>query len=212
VHKDQHEALEALRYPATCSPAKFTTAVIKRLIFAGRFDSVPGLTNAVTRVSRQAPAEIFRMNHPILLMLHVAFGVLCLVGSLWVFVETLNATEGNLARIRRASLLVAFSMWIAYVIAGYWYVAFYPHDKAIILKGPWPFSHNIYMETKEHLVMMLLLLSTYLPIAAAGRLATNLAARSVVLWTSGLVVVLALIADGFGGIIAMGVKVALLVK
>jgi hypothetical protein len=152
------------------------------------------------------------MNHPLILMLHVGFGVLCLVGALWVFVETLNATEGNLGRIRGVSLIVALSMWIAYLIAGYWYVAFYAADKAVILKGPWPFSHNFFMETKEHLVMMLLLLSTYLPIAATGPVASSLAARTVVLWTSGLVVALALVADGFGGLIAMGVKVALLVR
>ena len=152
------------------------------------------------------------MNHPIVLMLHVAFGVLCLTGALWVFVETLHATEGNLGRIRGVSLIVALSMWIAYLIAGYWYVSFYTQDKAVILKGPWPFAHNLFMETKEHLVIMLLLLSTYLPIAATGRLASNAAARRVVLWTAGLVAALALVADGFGGIIAMGVKVALAVR
>jgi hypothetical protein len=152
------------------------------------------------------------MNHPIILMAHVALGVLCLTAALWVFVETLNVTERNLPRIRRASLLVAVSMWLAYLVAGYWYILFYPQDKAIILKGPWPFAHNLYMETKEHLVMLLLLLCTYLPIAAAGRLAASPASRKLLLWTSGLVVVLALVADGFGGMIAMGVKVALLTK
>jgi len=145
-------------------------------------------------------------------MLHVLFGVLCLVGSLWVFVDTLHAGEGNLARIRSVSLMVAMAMWIAYLIAGYWYVVFYAPDKAIILKGPWPFAHNVFMESKEHLVMMLLLLATYLPIAAQGRLASSAAARAVVLWTSGLVFALALVADSFGAIIAMGVKVALLVR
>jgi hypothetical protein len=152
------------------------------------------------------------MNNNVILMLHVLFGVLCMIGSLWVFVDTMNVSEGNLARIRGVSLIVAVAMWIAYFIAGYWYIVFYAPDKAIILKGPWPFAHNIFMETKEHLVMMLLLLATYLPIAAKGRLASSLAARSVVLWTSGLVFGLALVADSFGAIIAMGVKVALLVK
>ncbi len=145
-------------------------------------------------------------------MLHVGFGMLCLGGALWVFVETLNATTSNLGRIRGVSLIVALSMWIAYIIAGYWYMSFYAQDKAVILKGPWPFAHNVFMETKEHLVIMLLLLSTYLPIAATGRLVSSVAARQVVLWTSGLVAALALIADGLGGIIAMGVKVAFSVR
>jgi hypothetical protein len=152
------------------------------------------------------------MNHNVILLLHVLFGVLCLIGSLWVFVDALNATEGNLSRIRRMSVAVAIAMWIAYLIAGYWYIVFYAPDKAVILKGPWPFAHNVLMETKEHLVMMLLLLATYLPIAARGRLASSAAARTVVLWTSSLVFSLALVADSFGAIIAMGVKVALLAK
>jgi hypothetical protein len=42
----------------------------------------------------------------------------------------------------------------------YWYVVLYPTDKAIILKGPWPFAHEYFMETKEHLVIMLLMLVT----------------------------------------------------
>jgi hypothetical protein len=150
------------------------------------------------------------MNNNVILMLHVLFGMLCLIGSLWVFVDTLHANPGNLARIRTISILVAVVMWIAYLVAGYWYIVFYPRDKAIILKGPWPFSHNVFMETKEHLVIMLLLTATFLPIAAKGRLASSRPARSVVLWTSGLIVALALIADSFGAVIGMGVKAGLL--
>lgn len=143
-------------------------------------------------------------------MLHVFFGVLCLLGAVWVFVDTLNATETNTGRIRCVSTALAAAMWIAFIIAGYWYIVLYPHDKAIILKGPWPFAHNFFMETKEHLVIMLLLLATFLPIAARANLAANAGARRVVLWTSGLVAAFALVADGFGAMIAMGVKVALL--
>lgn len=148
------------------------------------------------------------MNNNLILMLHVFFGVLCMVAALWVFVDTLHVTEANQGRIRKMSLGVAIAMWIAFLIAGYWYIAFYPGDKAVILKGPWPFAHSFFMETKEHFVIMLLLLVTYLPIAAAGDIASNKGARRVVLWVSGLVAALALAADGLGGIIAMGVKVA----
>ncbi len=180
--------------------------------FFYRVDSVATDSNVADIGAEIAFKPTTRMNTNVILMLHVLFGVLCMIGSLWVFVDTLNVREGNLARIRGVSLIVAVAMWIAYIIAGYWYMGFYAPDKALILKGPWPFAHNVFMESKEHLVMMLLLLATYLPIAAKGRLATNAGARSVVLWTSGLVFALALIADSFGAIIGMGVKVALLVK
>jgi hypothetical protein len=103
-------------------------------------------------------------------------------------------------------------MWLSFLIGGYWYVVSYKVDKAIILKGPWPFAHSFFMETKEHLVIMLLLLVTYLPIAAANNLAANKDARRVVLWVTSGIVLLGLLIEGNGAIIAMGVKLALLAK
>ena len=148
----------------------------------------------------------------LLLMAHVSFGAGCILAAIWVFVDVLNVSESNQARIRLVSRAAAVFMWIAFVIAGYWYVFDYPADKAIILKGPWPFAHRFFMETKEHLVILLLLLATYLPIAANGNLAANKDARRVVLWVAGLIVLLGLTAEGDGGIIAMGVKVGLLAR
>ena len=148
----------------------------------------------------------------LVLMAHVVFGVACLLAALWVFVDVLNCSETNQGRIRITSCAAAVSMWLAFLIGGYWYVYFYKADKAIILKGPWPFAHNFFMETKEHLVILLLMLATYLPIAAAGRLLANKDARRVVLWAAGLVVVLALMMEGEGATIAMGVKAGLLAR
>jgi hypothetical protein len=148
----------------------------------------------------------------IIMMTHVFFGVACLLSTVWVFVDVLNASEANQARIRRMSRAAAVFMWLAFMLAGYFYVLFYKTDKAIILKGPWPFAHNFFMETKEHLVILLLMLATYLPIAASGNLWGNQGARRVVLWVAGLIVLLALTMEGEGGIIAMGVKVGLLAK
>ncbi|HEY4416665.1 MAG TPA: hypothetical protein VGO57_13325 [Verrucomicrobiae bacterium] len=148
----------------------------------------------------------------IILMAHVLFGVACIVATVWVFVDTLNAREANQPRIRWVSRAAAIFMWSSFLIGGYWYVVCYPADKAIILKGPWPFAHNYFMETKEHLVIMLLLLATYLPVAAANNLAANQEARRLVLWVSGLIPLLGLMIEGHGAIIAMGVKVALLAR
>jgi uncharacterized membrane protein YwaF len=150
------------------------------------------------------------VNTNLILMTHVLFGMGCLIAALWVFVDALNVTNANLRRIRALSLGVAAAMWAAFLIAGYWYIIYYPLDRAVILKGPWPLAHRFFMESKEHFVIMLLLLVSYLPIAAAENLAANRDARKIVLWVSGLIVALTLAADGFGAIIAMGVKVALL--
>ena len=148
----------------------------------------------------------------VILMAHVLFGVGCLLTTLWVLVDTLNASPKNLARIHRLSKVAAACMWVAFAIGGYWYVVFYKVDKAIILKGPWPFAHQFFMETKEHLVILLLLLATYLPIAAAGNLVANRDARRVVLVVATLIIGLALTAEGDGAIIAMGVKMGLLAR
>jgi hypothetical protein len=148
----------------------------------------------------------------IVLLGHVLFGVGCLLTTVWLFVEVLNAHEANLARIRWMSRAAAVFMWLAFAVGGYWYVVDYKADKDVILKGPWPLAHNFFMETKEHCVITLLLLASYLPIAAANNLAVNKEARRLVLWVAALVAVLALMAEGHGAIISMGVKVALLAK
>lgn len=148
----------------------------------------------------------------IILMAHVLFGVACLIASVWVFVDTLNLSEANQCRIRKMSRLAAAAMWLAFLVGGYWYVNFYKPDKAIILKGPWPFAHDFFMESKEHLVIMLLLLVTYLPIVTAGNLLANKDARRVVLWVAGMIVLLALMMEGNGAVIAMGVKAGLLAR
>lgn len=147
-----------------------------------------------------------------LLMLHVLLGVFCIIATVWIFVDVLHVSEATQPRIRILSRCVAAAMWGAFLIAGYWYVTFYPVDKAIILKGRWPFAHSFFMETKEHLVILLLLLTNYLPIVAANRLAANPDARKLMLWTAALVALLALAMEGEGAVIAMGVKVSLLPK
>jgi len=146
----------------------------------------------------------------VILMAHVLFGMLCIVGGVWLFVDVLHANEANQGRIRTMSIAVAILMWLAYLVGGYWYLTFYAADKAIILKGPWPFAHSFFMEMKEHVAIMLLLLVTYLPIVAASNTAVNKGARKLVLWVVGLIVLIGVAIDGAGAIIGIGAKVALM--
>jgi hypothetical protein len=145
-----------------------------------------------------------------ILLAHATVGVLGTLSALWVFVEALNAREQNAERIRRIALAVAFFMCAALILGGYWYLHFYPAERALILKGPWPFAHNLFMETKEHLFLMTLILSLYLPIAARDRLYSSTVARKMVLAVSMLIVVTGLTIEGAGAVIDHGVKVALL--
>jgi hypothetical protein len=145
----------------------------------------------------------------VLLLLHPATGVLAMLAAVWVFVDTLNVNEGSQARIRNVSLMCAGFMWLTYLMAGYWYVVYYGADKAIIKAGPWPFGHNFFMEVKEHVFLMLILLATYLPIAARN-LVRSKAARIVTLWVAGLIVPTSLAMEGSGAIISLAVRVGLL--
>lgn len=146
----------------------------------------------------------------VLLLSHAAFGVAGCLAALWVFVEALQARGENAGRIRAASILTAIFMALAWICGGSWYLHFYPAEKALILAGPWPFAHNIFMETKEHLFFVTALLALLLPIAARAGLESNRAARHLVLCIAGLTVLTGLSLEGAGAIIDHGVKVALL--
>jgi hypothetical protein len=146
------------------------------------------------------------------LMSHAVLGSLLGLAGVWLFVDVLNAKEENQDRIGTLSLIIAILMWATYLLAGYFYVVDYGADKAFILKGPWPFAHEFFMESKEHVVMMLLLLATYLPIIARNNLAVNNGARKITLWATGLLVLTTVAMEGAGAIISMGVRVALLPK
>ncbi len=146
----------------------------------------------------------------IILLAHATFGVTGCLAALWVFVEALNAQPGNAARIRTAAFVTALAMAAAWLCGGYWYVHFYPADKILILKGPWPFAHNLFMETKEHLFLIAAILAFLLPVAAREKLSSNAAARKLVLAVAGLIVITGLSVEGSGAIIEHGVKVALL--
>ncbi len=98
-------------------------------------------------------------------MVHVALGVIGLMFAVALFVDVLNVNKGNFERIKKLSLAVAVLIVLAYIIGGYWYVVYYGHDRDIIKAGQWPWAHNYFMEVKEHLFFMMLLLGIYLPIA-----------------------------------------------
>lgn len=146
----------------------------------------------------------------VILLAHAAFGILGCLAALWVFVETLNARPANTGRIQTAALLTALLMTAAWICGGYWYVHFYPPEKALIVAGPWPLAHKFFMETKEHLFFVVAILAFLLPVAARESLHSNSAARTLVLAVAGLIVVMGLSVEAAGAIIDHGVKIALL--
>jgi hypothetical protein len=143
----------------------------------------------------------------IILFAHPTFGVLGILASVWVLVEAINATDANQRRLWLASLVVTVCILAAWILGGFWYVNYYYAEKAVILKGPWPWAHNIFMETKEHLFFIPLILALYLPIVAAKNLARNKAARTMVMVVATFIMLNGLAIEGAGAIINYGAKV-----
>jgi hypothetical protein len=107
-------------------------------------------------------------------------------------------------------MITAFAMTGAWICGGYWYVHFYPAEKTLILAGPWPFAHNVFMEVKEHLFFIAGILAFLLPVATRENLSANNAARKLVLSISGFVLLTGLAIEGAGAVIDHGVKISLL--
>lgn len=145
------------------------------------------------------------------MMLHVALGVIGIMFAVALFVDVLNVNEGNIERIKKLSLAVAVLIVLAYIIGGYWYVVYYGHDRDIIKAGQWPWAHNYFMEVKEHLFFMMLLLGIYLPIAVYRNAPLmEKEKRCLVLGICALIVVLGFFMEGAGGIIGKGVTMGLM--
>jgi len=147
--------------------------------------------------------------YDIILFAHPTFGVLGILAAVWVFVETLNARETNLARTRIVATIAAVCIVLAGVLGGYWYVRFYEPDKALILGGPWPWAHSMLMEVKEHAFFIMLILALYLPVAARDRLDSDLVARRLVLAVAALIVLSGLALEGAGAVVSSAVKLSL---
>ncbi len=150
------------------------------------------------------------MRPEALIIIHVIFGMFGLITALWCYVDALNASPANQGRISTAAWLTAIFIWLSWILGGLYYVPYYAADKKLILAGPLPSAHNFFMETKEHVFFMLLLLASYLPIAVRAKdLVSSKASRNLVLAVAGLIVILALIMDGSGAMIIMGEKCGL---
>jgi asparagine N-glycosylation enzyme membrane subunit Stt3 len=144
----------------------------------------------------------------IILFAHPTFGVLGIMAAVWVFVEALNASDRNPRRIWLGSIAVTACIAAAWLLGGYWYTVYYGPEKAIILKGPWPWAHNFVMETKEHLFFIPLILAFYLPFVARLDLLRKPKARAMVMVVAALIGLNSLAIEGAGAIINYGVKVA----
>ncbi|QQG37923.1 MAG: hypothetical protein HYS26_04845 [Candidatus Kaiserbacteria bacterium] len=146
----------------------------------------------------------------LILMIHPTTGLIGLLSAVWVFVEALNASPRNKARLYWGSVLTAVMMIATWIAGGYWYVNYYAVDKALILKGVYPLAHTIVMETKEHAFFITLILSFLLVVVTRFEdVSMNRGARLLVLTASALVVLSAFAIEGAGALIAMAARLSI---
>lgn len=144
-----------------------------------------------------------------ILLIHPTTGVFGIMCALWLLVEAYNVSPGNIARIRLAARLAALLMALTWVSAGIFYTLHYGKaEQPFIVHGPWPWAHDFFMETKEHLFFLTLVLTFFLPFAVKSDLLASRGARNVVRATAALVVLSGVAIEGAGAIISMGAKVA----
>lgn len=156
------------------------------------------------------------MLKELMTMPHVLFGVFGILFAVWVAVEAANSSEANQRRLKLASIGTTLFLWLSYLIGGWWYVVYYGaavsnSDKSIILAGPWKWSHSFFMETKEHIFFMLILLSILLPIITfRNQIFKDKKIRNLTIVIALTIVVLGLGMEGFGAMISKGVKMSLM--
>jgi hypothetical protein len=149
-------------------------------------------------------------------MPHVLFGVFGILFAVWVAVEAANSSEANQRRLKLASIGTTLFLWLTYLIGGWWYVVHYGatvsnSDKSIILAGSWKWSHSFFMETKEHIFFMMILLSILLPIVTfRNQICKDKKVRNLTIVIALTIVVLGLGMEGFGAMISKGVKMSLM--
>jgi len=147
----------------------------------------------------------------VVLVFHVLLGTLGSSAALWALVDLKNIQSGSASRIAKASL-AEFLFTMGSFIAGAWfYILYYPEEKQIILNGPTPEAHTFFMEVKEHIFFILLLLSIYLFIITRNlSVNTDQSQLRIIKIVLRSIFIMGFVMIAFGEFIDMGVKSGLL--
>ncbi len=150
------------------------------------------------------------LTNSLVMLSHAIAGVFTHLALVWLYVESLNASEKNQKRIKLATYHVVFWITLSFVVGGFWYINYYPSDKEIILKSNFAFAHKFFMETKEHIFFILLILAYYLPFVTLKHdLSQNRVARKTTIALVSVMGIIILYMEGAGAIIGQSVKLAL---
>lgn len=141
--------------------------------------------------------------------LHAVFGEVSAVLFLWTFVEVYRGVDQtNVVRVRRISLVALVSLALAWIIGGNYYLTGYQQIKELIVEGPQPWSHLIFMEAKEHIFLFLPVLAILQTMALRAHDEISGEARYALLVITGLLILVAFLMAGMGYLITSGFRAA----
>ncbi|MGB9659176.1 MAG: hypothetical protein ACPLY9_01435, partial [Nitrososphaerales archaeon] len=140
---------------------------------------------------------------------HAILGLLALIGGTWFFAE-MRKRQVDIRTVKFLSLAIASLVWITWLTGGWWYVNYYPVDRAVINAGAMPYAHSLVMETKEHIFYIGLLIATTLPIYVYGLsnklVAGDAGAKRLLMALAVIVVLGGIVLESAGGLISIAAK------
>lgn len=141
--------------------------------------------------------------------IHAIFGEISAVLFLWTFVELYRGVDQtNVGRVRRVSLAALLSLALSWVVGGNYYLTGYQQVRAVILEGPQPWSHLVFMEAKEHIFLFLPVLAVLQTMTLRTQDEVTGDSRYALLVVTGLLILLAFSMAGMGYLISSGFRAA----
>ncbi len=112
------------------------------------------------------------MKMTALVFLHALIGEVAALAFLWVSIELLEPTATRIRRATNASLVGLVATFLCWILGGAYYV-FHYNDfvRPVIKAGPYPWAHEIMMEIKQHIFLLIpfLALMVFLLIRQSSR-------------------------------------------
>lgn len=107
-----------------------------------------------------------------LVFLHASIGAVAALSFLWVSIELIEPTAARIKRATTVSLVGVWATFSCWILGGAYYLFQYTEFvRPIITSGPHPWAHEIIMEIKQHVFLLIpfLALMVYLFIRQSSR-------------------------------------------
>ncbi len=144
--------------------------------------------------------------------IHAFLGLLALLLGVWIAAEV-RKREIDVDLVYKLSIALAVIVWLSWITGGWWYVLYYPEDKAIIKAGPMAYAHGFGMETKEHIFYTGLLIATMLPVIVSSLKEKIASGNAKLVFHLALAIIIGgIVLEGLGGLISIGAKAGWMAK